>query len=200
MLMIEDWIELCVIVICMFYDMFNQWMMYWFVWFNIGMLMFMCVLGEVIGMFVLEVVLDEMVYVLGIDLVELCLCNDVVQDLEKCILWLSKLLVVCYCVGVECFGWVCCNLQLGSMCDGNICIGWGMVIVMYLVNCSVVGVIVCYLLDGMVQVEFGLQDLGIGIYMVMIQVVVDVMGMFVDWVYFSLGDMCMFEVLVLGGL
>lgn len=42
------------------------------------------------------------------------------------------------------------------MCDGDMLIGFGMVVVMYLVNCSEVLVCVWILLDGMVEVVLGM--------------------------------------------
>lgn len=81
MLMFEDWMEICGMLLCILYVVLNYVIMYWIVLLNVGMLMFMCVFGEVFGLFVLELVMDEFVWWFGMDLVVLWFVNYVEVDL-----------------------------------------------------------------------------------------------------------------------
>lgn len=160
----------------------------------------MWVFGEVLGLMVLEIVIDEMVEKLDLDLIEFWLCNDIQVDFEKLqCLFLQCCLVECLKLGVDCFGWSCCMMKLVQMCEGQWLVGLGMVGVFC--NNLVIRFKVCVCLDvqGCVIVEMDMIDIGMGSYIIIVQIVVEMMGVILDCVVVCFGDLVFLVFCGLGG-
>lgn len=160
----------------------------------------MCVLGEVLGYMVLEVVMDEMVEKLGFDLIVFCIFNEfevVFGDLFK--KFFDCNLVCCLCEGVECFNWNKCNFRLVQVREGDWLIGMGV----FVGYCGVLimKLVVWVWFDGQggVIVEIDMIDIGIGFYMIIVQMVVEIMGVLLEWVQVIFGDFCYFVFVGFGG-
>lgn len=144
--------------------------------------------GEAPGSFALESALDELGYLLQIDLIELRLCNYADVDPDSNLPWSSKSLKECYQIGAEKFGWSQRNPKPGSMRDGRYLVGMGMASSSYPVfNMSATAK--AYILrDGSAIIQSGSHAMGQGLATVMTQLAADNLGIPVERVRFELGD------------
>lgn len=95
-LFFDEFFEFVILIINMMYVCFNLDMKYYIGCINVGIFIFMWVLGKVLGMFVLELVMDELSYVLELDFIEFWFCNYVDVDFGIGYWWFSKFFKECY--------------------------------------------------------------------------------------------------------
>jgi xanthine dehydrogenase YagR molybdenum-binding subunit len=155
--------------------------------------------GEAPGTFALEIAMDELAYRVGVDPLELRLCNYAERDENKNLPWSTKSLRECYQRGAERFGWAKRNPEPRSMRRGRTLVGWGMATAVYPARRSPASAVARMYSNGSVYVEAGSQDLGTGTYTIMTQVAADGLGVPAADVVFRLGDTRFPETPVSGG-
>lgn len=171
----KQFVEQIVNVIWYFYVVFNCEMSICMVLFDIGLVIFMWVFGEFFGMFVQEIVMDELVVKLGLDFIELWLCNQFEIDLESGKFYFSYYLKECLQEGVWLFGWEKCYVQFCVWQEGEWFYGMGVVSVIYFKQMILFIKVSVVFKGGKYYVSIVVVDLGIGVWMVLIQIVVDVL-------------------------
>jgi xanthine dehydrogenase YagR molybdenum-binding subunit len=145
--------------------------------------------GEAPGMMALEVAMDEMAELLGMDPIEFRIANDTQVDPEKPERRFShRDLTGCLRLGAERFGWNARDPKPAQRRDGRWLIGLGMAAGFRnnLLTKSAARV----RLDnrGIVTVETDMTDIGTGSYTIIAQTAAEMMGVALDRVVVRLGD------------
>ncbi|TNC11040.1 xanthine dehydrogenase family protein molybdopterin-binding subunit [Methylobacterium terricola] len=145
--------------------------------------------GEAPGMLALEVAMDEMASMLGIDPVEFRIRNDTQVDPNQPDRPFShRDLVGCLRLGAERFGWAARNPAPGQARDGQWLVGMG--VAAGFRNNLVMKSAARVRLDaaGTVTVETDMTDIGTGSYTIIAQTAAEMMGVPLDRVVVRLGD------------
>ncbi|MEO8449235.1 MAG: xanthine dehydrogenase family protein molybdopterin-binding subunit [Gemmatimonadota bacterium] len=140
------------------------------------------------GMVALEIAMDELAVVAGVDPVELRLRNYAETDPTSGLPFSSKALRECYRIGAEKFGWAARTPAPRSMRDGSTLIGWGMATALMTTFRFGSAARVTIRRDGRVVIETGTQEIGTGVLTIMPQIAADALGVPVDQVDLIYGD------------
>jgi xanthine dehydrogenase YagR molybdenum-binding subunit len=144
--------------------------------------------GVATGTYALEVAMDELAYKLKMDPLQLRLVNYTEVDPQTKKPFTEKSLRQCYLQAAEKFGWSKRNPEPRSMREGSQLIGWGMATETYPGNRTAASALVRLQRHGRVLVASGTQELGTGMYTIMVQVTADALGMPTQLVDAKLGD------------
>ena len=144
--------------------------------------------GESVGMYALEVAMDEMANKLKMDPVQFRITNHSDMDEQKKKQFSSKHLKECYQRGAEAIGWSNRSAEPGMTKQGNLLVGYGVATATYPANRSASSAKATLFADGHAEILCGTQDIGTGTYTVMTQVAADAFGLPVDQVKVKLGD------------
>jgi xanthine dehydrogenase YagR molybdenum-binding subunit len=144
--------------------------------------------GPTEGNFAVESALDELSYTLGIDPIELRLCNYTEVHPGSGRPWSSKALRECYHAGAARFGWARRTPGIGSMRDGNWLVGYGMAGVTFTPGQAPCQARVSIRRDGTAHVRSAATDLGTGTYTIAAQVTAELLGLDIDQVHVEIGD------------
>jgi xanthine dehydrogenase YagR molybdenum-binding subunit len=144
--------------------------------------------GESVGMYALEVAMDELANKLKMDPVQFRITNYADMDEQKKKQFSSKYLKECYQRGAEAIGWSNRSSEPGTIKQGNLLVGYGMATATYPANRSASSAKAILFADGHAEILCGTQDIGTGTYTVMTQVAADAFGLPVDKVKVKLGD------------
>ncbi|HIV69467.1 MAG TPA: xanthine dehydrogenase family protein molybdopterin-binding subunit [Candidatus Aquabacterium excrementipullorum] len=145
--------------------------------------------GEAPGLMALEVAIDEMAELLGLDPVEFRVLNDTQVDPEKPSRPFSqRRLVECLRLGAERFGWQQRSAKPGQRREGRWLIGLGVAAAFRNNLVMKSGARVKLDKQGVVTVETDMTDIGTGSYTIIAQTAAEMMGVTVDKVIVRLGD------------
>jgi len=144
--------------------------------------------GESVGMYSLEVAMDELAGKLNMDPVQFRMLNHADMDEQKKKQFSSKYLKECYQRGADAIGWSNRSAAPGTTKQGNLLIGYGVATATYPANRSASSAKATLFADGHAEILCGTQDIGTGTYTVMTQVAADAFGLPVDKVKVKLGD------------
>ena len=144
--------------------------------------------GESVGMYSLEVAMDELADKLKIDPVQVRLVNYAGTEEQKKKEFSSKNLKECYQRGADSIGWKNRNVQPGTTKEGKYLVGYGMATATYPANRSASSAKATIFADGHAEILCGTQDIGTGTYTVMTQVAADAFGLPVAKVNVKLGN------------
>lgn len=144
--------------------------------------------GESVGMYALEVAMDELAYELKMDPVQLRVVNYAEMEEQKKKQFSSKNLKECYQKGADAIGWSNRNSVPGVTKEGNLLVGYGMATATYPANRSASSAKATLFADGHAEILCGTQDIGTGTYTVMTQVAADAFSLPPDKVKVKLGD------------
>ena len=145
--------------------------------------------GEAPGMMALEIAMDEMAEMLGMDPIEFRVLNDTQVDPEKPGRPFSqRRLVECMRIGAERFGWLQRKAQPGLTRDGQWLVGMGMAAAFRNNVVMKSGARVRLSNLGRITVETDMTDIGTGSYTVIAQTAAEVMGVPLSQVAVRLGD------------
>ena len=137
----------------------------------------------------LEVAIDEMAELLGLDPVEFRVLNDTQVDPEKPSRPFSqRRLVECLRLGAERFGWQQRSAKPGQRREGRWLIGLGVAAAFRNNLVMKSGARVKLDKQGVVTVETDMTDIGTGSYTIIAQTAAEMMGVTVDKVIVRLGD------------
>jgi xanthine dehydrogenase YagR molybdenum-binding subunit len=145
--------------------------------------------GEAPGLMALEIAIDEMAEMLGMDPVAFRIINDTQVDPEQPTRTFSKRqLVECLRLGAERFGWDKRVAKPGSVRDGRWLVGMG--VAAGIRNNLLMKSAARVRLDrhGVVTVETDMTDIGTGTYTILAQTAAETMGLPLDKVIVRLGD------------
>jgi xanthine dehydrogenase YagR molybdenum-binding subunit len=95
----------------------------------------------------------------------------------------------CYRAAAERFGWMRRNPRPRSMRDGRWLIGWGMATATYPMNYAPATAMARLLPDGTAEVMSASSDMGPGTWTSMTQVAAEALGLPIERVKFTLGDL-----------
>ena len=126
--------------------------------------------GESVGMYALEVAMDEMANQLKMDPVQFRIANHADMDEQKKKQFSSKYLKECYQRGAEAIGWSNRSAEAGVTRQGNLLVGYGVATATYPANRSASSAKATLFADGHAEILCGTQDIGTGTYTVMTQV------------------------------
>src|SRR5688572_28291652 len=144
--------------------------------------------GAVSGMFALECAMDELVYALKVDPLELRLINYAETDPESGKPWSSKALRECYRLGAEKFGWKDRKMEPRSMRDGRLLVGWGTATGIWGAFQMPAAARITFKADGTAHVASATSDIGPGTYTVITMIAAEYLGTTPEKVKFELGD------------
>ncbi|MDO9003928.1 MAG: aldehyde oxidoreductase molybdenum-binding subunit PaoC [Aquabacterium sp.] len=145
--------------------------------------------GEAPGMMALEIAMDEMAEMLGLDPIEFRVLNDTQVDPEKPGRPFSqRRLVECLRTGAERFGWAQRKAQPGQVRDGRWLVGMGVAAAFRNNMVMKSGARVRLNKQGLITVETDMTDIGTGSYTVIAQTAAEVMGVPLNRVAVRLGD------------
>ncbi|EKK3983636.1 aldehyde oxidoreductase molybdenum-binding subunit PaoC [Cronobacter sakazakii] len=145
--------------------------------------------GEVPGMMVLEIAMDEMAEKLGIDPVEFRIINDTQVDPAHPERFFSRRqLVECLRTGAAHFGWHQRNPQPAQVREGDWLIGLGMAAGFRNNLVTKSGARVHLDAQGHITVETDMTDIGTGSYTIIAQTAAEMMGVPLERVTVRLGD------------
>ena len=145
--------------------------------------------GEAPGMMALEIAMDEMAEMLGLDPIEFRVLNDTQIDPEKPGRPFSqRRLIECLRTGAERFGWNQRKAQPGQLRDGRWLVGLGVAAAFRNNLVMKSGARVRLDKNGLVTVETDMTDIGTGSYTVIAQTAAEVMGVPLNRVAVRLGD------------
>lgn len=146
--------------------------------------------GEAVGLLALEIAMDELAELTGVDPVELRIRNDVQYDPEKGpnVPFSSRKFVECLRAGADGFGWSRRNPKPGAVREGSWLIGMGMASAFRgnLTGDSGARIIVDG--KGKVTVETDMTDIGTGSYTIIGQTAAEMLGVELKDVTVRLGD------------
>ncbi len=145
--------------------------------------------GEAPGLMALEIAIDEMAELLGLDPIEFRAINDTQVDPEKPERKFSqRQLIECMRIGAERFGWNQRSTQPGQRREGRWLVGTGVAAAFR--NNLVMKSAARVKLDskGLVTVETDMTDIGTGSYTIIAQTAAEMMGVTLDKVNVRLGD------------
>lgn len=145
--------------------------------------------GEAPGMMALEIAMDEMAELLGLDPIEFRVLNDTQVDPEKPGRPFSqRRLVECLRLGAERFGWSSRQAKPAQVRDGRWLVGMGVAAAFRNNLVTTSGARVRLDNRGMVTVETDMTDIGTGSYTIIAQTAAEVMGVPLNKVAVRLGD------------
>jgi len=146
--------------------------------------------GEAVGLLALEVAMDELAEVCGIDPVELRIRNDVQYDPEVGPKrpFSSRKLIECLREGAERFGWSRRNRTPGQVRDGQWLVGMGMAAAFRNNLGEKSGGRVSVDRNGHVTVDTDMTDIGTGSYTIIAQTAAEMLGVPMSDVTVRLGD------------
>ena len=145
--------------------------------------------GEAPGMMALEIAMDEMAELLGLDPVEFRKLNDTQVDPEHPDRpYSQRRLIECMEIGAERFGWHKRSVQPGNVRDGRWMIGRGMAAAFRNNLLTKSGARVRLDHDGKVTVETDMTDIGTGSYTIIAQTAAEMMGVPLNSVTVRLGN------------
>ncbi|RZL08321.1 MAG: xanthine dehydrogenase family protein molybdopterin-binding subunit [Rubrivivax sp.] len=145
--------------------------------------------GEAPGLMALEIAIDEMAELLGLDPIEFRVINDTQVDPEKPERKFSqRQLIECLRIGAERFGWNQRSKQPAQRREGRWLVGTGVAAAFR--NNLVMKSAARVRLDskGLVTVETDMTDIGTGSYTIIAQTAAEMMGVRLDQVDVRLGD------------
>lgn len=144
--------------------------------------------GESVGLTALEIAMDELAHVAGIDPVELRLRNIPDRDPSQDIPFSSHKLAEALTQGAERFGWSARNAMPGQTRDGEWLIGMGMASAVRVNMLIESKARVTLSPDGKASVETDMTDIGTGTYAVLTQLAAEMLGLPIARVDTRLGD------------
>ena len=144
--------------------------------------------GAAQGVHALEVAMDELAVVLGIDPLALRLKNYSERDPSEDRPYSSKALRDCYLQAAERFGWSSRNPAPRARREGNELVGWGMATGIWDALQIFARAHAVLHADGHLVVSSAASDIGTGTYTVMSQIAAAAMGLALEQVVFQLGD------------
>lgn len=144
--------------------------------------------GDATGMFALESALDELAYALKIDPLEMRLRNHADRDMERNLPWSAKGLKECYELGSEKFGWKNRSLEVRSMNDNGMLVGYGMASSLYGFHRHPSRAKVIILANGSVTIQSATMDIGPGTGTAMTKIASQILGISSRKIRFELGD------------
>lgn len=143
--------------------------------------------GAPLGLFAIEVAIDEMAEKLGRDPVEFRLMNDTASDPRNDRPYTDRRLADCLKRGAEKFGWANRPKKPGERTEGDWAIGFGLGCCAWHGGNAEATARVRVLPDGSVHVASAAQDMGTGTYTVMAQAAAAVLGVPIVKVNVELG-------------
>ncbi|MEZ4434448.1 MAG: xanthine dehydrogenase family protein molybdopterin-binding subunit [bacterium] len=155
--------------------------------------------GAATGMWAIESAMDELAAAVGVDPVELRLCNYTERDPDHERPFSSKALRSCYRLGAERFGWSGRDPKPGSMRRGDKRIGWGMATGIWETSQQASSARARLTGDGRLYVGSATSEIGPGTYTVMTQIAAEALGLAVEDVRFELGDTALPDAVIEGG-
>lgn len=145
--------------------------------------------GEAPGLMALEIAIDEMAELLGMDPVAFRVLNDTQVDPEKPSRPFSqRRLIECLQLGAERFGWAQRSARPGQRREGRWLIGNGVAAAFRNNLVMKSGARVKLDKQGLVTVETDMTDIGTGSYTIIAQTAAEMMGVTIDKVIVRLGD------------
>ncbi len=145
--------------------------------------------GEAPGLMALEIAIDEMAELLGLDPIEFRVINDTQVDPEKPERKFSqRQLITCLRLGAERFGWAQRSAKPAQRREGRWLVGTGVAAAFR--NNLVMKSAARVRLDsrGLITVETDMTDIGTGSYTIIAQTAAEMMGVTLDQVDVRLGD------------
>lgn len=155
---------------------------------NFGTPTYMRAPGVATGTYAIEVAMDELACAIGMDPLQLRLLNYAEKDPHTGKPFTEKNLRECYTRGAAQFGWAKRSPEPRSMREGRNLIGWGMATETYPGKSLPAVVRIRFQPNGRVEVACGTQEIGNGIYTIMVQVASEVLQMPTGLIDVRLGD------------
>lgn len=144
--------------------------------------------GAALGVFALEVAMDELAHLSGIDPLVLRLKNYAERDQMLDKPFSSKELRACYSEGAARFGWDKRSPTPRSMRTGNQLVGWGVATGTWEALYQQAAARAVLSADGKLTVSSATADIGTGTYTIMCQIAADALDLPIEDVTFELGD------------
>ncbi len=144
--------------------------------------------GAPLGLFALELAIDELAHTIGMDPLALRLHNYSERDENEDKPYTSKELRAAFQVGAERFGWARRSPEPRSMRDGRELIGWGMATGVWESKQQQVSARAVLSADGSLEVACATSDIGTGTYTILAQIAADTVGVPMDRVTVKLAD------------
>ena len=144
--------------------------------------------GEAVGLLALEGAMDELAIQLGIDPIELRICNEPTVDPELGVPFSSRKVVECMREGARQFGWDKRIATPGQVKDGRWNVGIGMSSAIRGNMLQKSSAIVRLESDGSLVARMAMTDIGTGSYTILTQIAADLMGLPMEKVTVLLGD------------
>ncbi|MET9019932.1 xanthine dehydrogenase family protein molybdopterin-binding subunit [Actinopolymorpha sp. NPDC004070] len=156
--------------------------------------------GETPGMFALEVAMDELAVVCGLDPIELRIRNEPERDPETGLPWSSRNLVACLREGARRFGWDSRDPTPGARRRDGWLVGTGVASSTYpakRLQGSVASIRAGG--EGRYEVSIGAADIGTGTWTTLAQIAADALEVPVDAIDLRIGDTALPAASVAGG-
>jgi xanthine dehydrogenase YagR molybdenum-binding subunit len=144
--------------------------------------------GAALGVFALEVALDELAQLAGVDPLQLRLRNYGERNQLEDKPYSSKALRECYAQGAERFGWSQRNPAPRSMQRDGQLVGWGMATGVWEALFQATSARAVLSLDGTLTVATATSDIGTGTYTILAQIAAETSGIPLEKVRVELGD------------
>ncbi|MGF7176893.1 xanthine dehydrogenase family protein molybdopterin-binding subunit [Azospirillum doebereinerae] len=144
--------------------------------------------GATIGVFALEIAMDELAHATGIDPVELRLRNHTDRDQNEDKPFTSKELRACYAKGAERFGWSKRKPAPRSMREGSELVGYGFATGVWEAMMMKSSARATLTPDGRLTVATATADIGTGTYTILTQIAADALGVPMEKVTTLIGD------------
>jgi xanthine dehydrogenase YagR molybdenum-binding subunit len=144
--------------------------------------------GAALGVYALEVAMDELAYAAKLDPVELRLRNYAERDDNEDKTITSKELRKCYEEGAARFGWSRRTPAPRSMREGRELIGWGMATGVWEAQYQKTAARATMFPDGRLEIACATSDIGTGTYTVLAQIAADALGIPIERVTVKLAD------------
>ena len=144
--------------------------------------------GAVLGVYALEVAMDELANLSGIDPLALRLKNYAERDQLHDKPFSSKALRACYSEGAARFGWERRSPAPRSMREGNQLVGWGVATGVWEALYQPAAARAVLSADGKLTVSSATADIGTGTYTIMAQLAADALDLPIEDVTVVLGD------------
>ncbi|MCE0766874.1 xanthine dehydrogenase family protein molybdopterin-binding subunit [Pseudonocardia kujensis] len=161
---------------------------------------FMRAPGEAVGTFALESAVDELADRMGVDPIELRLCNEPAVDPSSGKPFSARHLIEAYRAGAERFGWEARSPRPRARRDGEWLIGLGCATATYPYNRFPGGAArITINRNGDATVEVAAHEMGMGTGTVQSQVAAERLGLPVEKIIFVLGDSSLPGVVLAGG-
>jgi xanthine dehydrogenase YagR molybdenum-binding subunit len=144
--------------------------------------------GAVLGVFALEVAMDELAHLTGVDPLALRLKNYAERDQLQNKPFSSKALRACYAQGAARFGWERRSAAPRSMREGHQLVGFGVATGIWEALYQAAAAKAVFTADGKLTVSSATADIGTGTYTIMSQIAADALDLPIEDVIFELGD------------